>query len=180
MTANAMRGDRDKYLSMGMDQYISKPIRVAALVRALEAVATSIAPAPPPKPPGREVTAVPRDNSPCLDDAALKNLLDVIGGDKVALTELIDSFLGEGVKLVASMRAAFASEDTDTLRRAAHSMKSSSTDFGAKTLAGYARELELRARELDLTGCDALLDEMATAFDRVSMALQKLRVTGAG
>lgn len=180
MTANAMRGDRDKYLSMGMDQYISKPIRVAALVRALEAVATSIAPAPPPKPPGREVTAVPRDNSPCLDDAALKNLLDVIGGDKVALTELIDSFLGEGVKLVASMRAAFASEDTDTLRRAAHSMKSSSTDFGAKTLAGYARELELRARELDLTGCDALLDEIATAFDRVSMALQKLRVTGAG
>jgi len=180
MTANAMRGDRDKYLSMGMDQYISKPIRVAALVRALEAVATSIAPARPPASPGVEVTAVPRDNSPCLDDAALKNLLDVIGGDKAALTELIDSFLSEGVKLVAAMHSSFAEDDTDTLRRSAHSMKSTSTDFGAKVLAGLTRELETRARDLDLTGCDELLDEISRAFDRVTMALQRLRVTGAG
>ncbi|MFL4470696.1 response regulator [Tateyamaria armeniaca] len=176
MTANAMRGDRDKYLSLGMDQYISKPIRVAALVRALEAVATSIAPVPPPKPAGEDITAVPRDTSRCLDDAALKNLLDVIGGDKAALTELIDSFLSECNKLVATMRTAYAEDDTDTLRRSAHSMKSSSTDFGAKTLAGLARELEMRARELDLTNCDVLLDDIAAAFQRVAMALQKLRV----
>ncbi|MEO0380280.1 MAG: response regulator [Pseudomonadota bacterium] len=176
MTANAMRGDRDKYLSMGMNQYIAKPIRVAALVRALEAVASAIDPVLPTPSPWDDVTATPRDQTPCLDDAALKNLLDVIGGDKAALTELIDSFASEGDKLLSAMRAAHASEDIDTLRRSAHSMKSSGTDFGAKTLAALSRELEARARDLDLTGCEALLTDISLAFERAKTALQKLRV----
>ena len=36
MTANAMQGDREECLAAGMDDYITKPIRVDALVEALE------------------------------------------------------------------------------------------------------------------------------------------------
>ncbi len=174
MTANAMRGDRDKYLSMGMSQYISKPIRVAALVRALEAVAA-----------GRTVhetaaedTEINSDVPPAdavLDEASLSNLMDVIGGDSAALNELIDSFASEGETLLRRMRDATKADDVDALRRAAHSMKSSSNDFGAKSLSALARDLEQRARQHDLTDCDGLLDEIALAFSQTKEALQKLQ-----
>lgn len=41
LTANAIAGDREKYLHAGMDDYISKPIEIAELVRALRAAATT-------------------------------------------------------------------------------------------------------------------------------------------
>jgi len=39
LTANAIAGDREKYLRAGMDDYVSKPIEISELVRALRAAA---------------------------------------------------------------------------------------------------------------------------------------------
>jgi len=47
MTANAMAGDREACLAAGMDDYISKPIRSADLLNALQRVPVAVSPAPP-------------------------------------------------------------------------------------------------------------------------------------
>ena len=39
LTANAISGDREKYLRAGMDDYVSKPIEIGELMRALRAAA---------------------------------------------------------------------------------------------------------------------------------------------
>jgi CheY-like chemotaxis protein len=35
LTANVLRGDRERYLAIGMDDYLAKPVRIPELIRAL-------------------------------------------------------------------------------------------------------------------------------------------------
>ncbi len=58
MTANAVQGDAERCLEAGMDDYLSKPVRLAALAGALQRWTTS--PAAPPDPAGADpAVAVP-------------------------------------------------------------------------------------------------------------------------
>lgn len=77
-----------------------------------------------------------------LDQDAIRNLLDVIGGDRADLVDLIASFLDEAPQILDSMVAAAKAGDVATLRRAAHTLKSNARDFGAAELARQCASLE--------------------------------------
>ena len=81
-----------------------------------------------------------------IDTTALDELRDLIGGDTADLHELIADFLEEGPALVASIQAAIASEDTNALRIAAHTLKSNAHDMGARALSGLCAEIETAAK----------------------------------
>jgi histidine phosphotransfer protein HptB len=78
---------------------------------------------------------------------ALRRLLEVIGGDRADLVELIDDFVGGAPELVAQMQAASSAGDIAALTRAAHTLKSNARDFGAVRLAAMCAELERASRE---------------------------------
>ena len=80
------------------------------------------------------------------------------GADFVA--ELVDTFAEEAPPLIAEMRSALAAGAAERFRRAAHSLKSNSSTFGAKRLAALARELELGGLAADAAGVDALEAEL--------------------
>ncbi|MDQ6685879.1 MAG: Hpt domain-containing protein [Pseudomonadota bacterium] len=69
-----------------------------------------------------------------------------------------------GADFVAELRAAGADGDAEHFRRAAHSLKSNSSTFGASRLAGLARDLELGGLPADHVGVDALEREVQTAL----------------
>jgi histidine phosphotransfer protein HptB len=83
-----------------------------------------------------------------IDRSALVNLSDSVGEEFVG--ELIDTFEEEAPGLFEEMRQALATGDADGFRRAAHSLKSNASTFGATRLAELAKELELMARANDL------------------------------
>jgi histidine phosphotransfer protein HptB len=99
------------------------------------------------------------------DDAielpALKRLLEVIGGDRADLTELIDDFRSGAPELVAQMQAASAAGDTAALTRAAHTLKSNARDFGAMRLAARCAELERASREGAIPDAAASIEAIA-------------------
>ena len=130
VTANAMQGDRERFLAAGMDGHVSKPIRVETLVEALR-LADQAEPEP----------------SAALDGSALDALPDVVGGDREAPEMLVECLLDEGPKLAASLDAAAAAGDADRVRRAAHTLKSSASDFGITERAAICKALEAEARE---------------------------------
>ncbi|WP_138934257.1 hybrid sensor histidine kinase/response regulator [Roseovarius arcticus] len=142
VTANAMDGDRERFFEAGMSGYVSKPIRVEALVDALKDCCGAAKDDASDEPPG---------DTGEFDPGALEILLETIGGDREALDELVLSFLDEGPDLILRIGAAAEDNDTDALRQAAHTLKSSATDFGAGTLSQLCREIEnlCRAGHLD-------------------------------
>jgi DNA-binding response OmpR family regulator len=163
MTANAMEGDREACLAAGMDDYVSKPIRLPVLIGALERGAEAAR--------STERKTAP-DGGGARDPAIAATLQALGGGDPRFLAELIETFLEDAPKLLRQLRAALDAGDADTVRLVAHGLKSNGAEFGALALSERCKELELRGRSGQLDGAAALLDEIDLAYQHVESELR--------
>jgi len=156
MTANAMVGDREKVLAAGMNDHISKPVKVDELFATLS----------------RWIPRNPRDRAvlPGLDTGAARAAL---GGNGALYERLAGMFVEREAGFVEHFATARAAADTDAMVRLAHDLKSVAATLGATTLSDAAAALELacseHARAHDV---DALL-ELVDA--RLGPAIAELR-----
>jgi CheY-like chemotaxis protein/HPt (histidine-containing phosphotransfer) domain-containing protein len=147
LTANALSGDRDRCLEAGMDDYLSKPVTLQELARALEKWAQRVATAAP-------VPTFPEEDEGSIDSGYLASLDQLNAPGKPDLLQEIGTyFLEQADAKVASIFHAVQSEDPVRTGREAHSFKSTCFNVGASKLAAICSELEnlacsARAKEL--------------------------------
>ena len=113
-----------------------------------------------------------------IDRGVLDRLLDSFGGDRGFLGEMLDTFFEDSPRQLEAARAGLATGDTEAVRRAAHSLKSNCANFGALTLSGQCRELELLAKSGSLEGGTELLARITTGYEQAQAALQAVREGG--
>jgi histidine phosphotransfer protein HptB len=107
-----------------------------------------------------------------IDAAVFAELRAATGAEFAA--ELVTTFLEEAPGMLADLRSAHAKGDADKFRRAAHSLKSNASTFGAVTLAGLARALELNGPATDPAAAGASLGALDAEYKRAAAALKDL------
>jgi two-component system sensor histidine kinase/response regulator len=173
MTANALTGDREKCLAAGMDDYIPKPVTKRALE---EAIARWLPAA------GAEIQdprAARADDSGCdppIDLEVLSSLREGDGrGAGEFLASLIELFLRDAPRSLATLREALEKIDAEVLRSSAHALKGSSATMGATRMAEMCARLESHGARGTLDGAGAVMTSLDAEFSRVREALEAAR-----
>ena len=91
------------------------------------------------------------------------------------INELIDTFLEDAPKMIAEIKSAYATNNVEAFRRAAHSMKSNANTFGASQLAALAKDLEMLGKENKLTETGDKLNLLEEAYESVRDELKGLK-----
>jgi HPt (histidine-containing phosphotransfer) domain-containing protein len=169
-----------------MDDYLTKPIQVTALQEVLERVGRRVRQrmhsleAPETSSEGRmPMTSEERQEvaSPALDAGVLADLRQLQAeGEPDILQELAQAFQCETPPLLEALRKAVAEGKPEQLNRAAHNLKGSSNNLGARTMAGLSAELEVLGKNGTVEGAAELSTRLEQEYRRVCLALASERV----
>lgn len=165
MTANAMASDREKCLSAGMNDFITKPVRVSALERALVAGGEKL------RSSGRKIITSDEITTVDLAENAIRQLCEEL--DPEGVVEMAGSFLGDALERIEKARRLTETGPDDELAREVHSLKGALGIFRLNNLMEMARAAEEHSEAGRRQDAGTLLETIATDFEKIKPALEQ-------
>jgi CheY-like chemotaxis protein len=171
MTAHAMKGDRERFLRAGMDEYISKPVsqeRLREVVRTFGRASSEVR-------TDRGHSKAPSVAAEASFDA--EALLARVDSDKELLGSLVAVFKADRPSLMAGIEEAIAADDSAALADTAHTLKGALSVFGVEPARSTAEQLEMAGKDGRLQNAGELYERLGR---EVAAAEQELEAFLAG
>ncbi|MEQ8188917.1 MAG: response regulator, partial [Candidatus Eremiobacterota bacterium] len=167
MTAKVFREDIKKCFDAGMDYYLGKPVQVKELVKVLRECKDL-----------RHYSEkdIAGEKTICVNSVNIENfenLKNLVGEGKAF--DLIDKYLNDSQGLLQKIKESFREYNYTDLRISSHTLKSSSTHFGAMKLAGLCQEVETMSDTCEAEGLKEKVSSIEDEYKRVRLELEKIR-----
>ncbi|GKS68619.1 PAS domain S-box-containing protein [Nitrosomonas sp. PY1] len=171
LTANALKGEKEHCLSVGMDNYLSKPVQLEDLRLALERYLSVDKSEDELESATRATTSGAKANTVAINVHVLEEL---VGNDPAMIQEMLLDFRASAEKIAIELRAAFQSGQFATVGALAHKLKSSSRSVGALALGELCAALEQAGKNNDVEELAALLPRFDAQMIEVKTYLDTL------
>ena len=195
MTAHAMKGDRERCIEAGMDDYVTKPVEPQKFLDAIERQIQALAPdETEQRPEVREQRSCSREqgsdteykenSSPIKEEIGgfsdEKDVFDKsaliarLGGNEEFLSELLSLFEHDTPLQLKKLKQAIEDNDAARVTLHAHTVKGSSANIGAQALSNAALDIEMAGKNCDMNSVRLLIGKLEYELNRLKTALQNL------
>ena len=179
--------DRNQCLEAGIDDVLPKPFNMdqftSMLAKWLPSALSNVSPADALPSQDKSVSPVTPPMGKTISESLDPSVMDRIkslqrpGGPDI-ITKVLTTYLNNTPKFLNDLQEGASKQDSTRIRRAAHTLKSSSASIGAIRLADLCRELEEQAKADDLTQADTYIHTINAEYQSVNPALSALCAEG--